>query len=329
MEQITQNTKISASDINTLISELNGKLNLSGGKITGCLFLNNPNYSYLCARTTNDSDVIVCGGSNMSSGSTLRVCGIERSSLAGTFVLTATDGTNNKQLIGYPNGSLTWGSDNVITSRYMQNGSVSVISNYRNNELGSEIFLFCRSSDSTIGHKNLHGRILLRTWNEEGNYKDFYFLPDGRATFDGSVVCTESIGTAQKAKTLSQTLPISLGGTGVTTKTSSPFIGLYDRNEVGTSVNMDNPGFNGFFEMRSNSEVSYTGTKPYDSFGPFITINHTNCALQIGGTYANGYFIRGKQMANPTLSGVEWSRLATFNTSQRLVYPNGTQMWIA
>ena len=43
MNALTQNTKITASDINTLISELNGKLNLSGGVMTGRINLKDTN----------------------------------------------------------------------------------------------------------------------------------------------------------------------------------------------------------------------------------------------------------------------------------------------
>ena len=38
------------------------------------------------------------------------------SSLAGRFELDANDGTNKNSLVGYPNGSLTWGGKGVITS---------------------------------------------------------------------------------------------------------------------------------------------------------------------------------------------------------------------
>lgn len=43
MNNITQNTKITSTDINALISELNGKLNLSGGVMTGRINLKDTN----------------------------------------------------------------------------------------------------------------------------------------------------------------------------------------------------------------------------------------------------------------------------------------------
>lgn len=87
---------------------------------------------------------------------------------------------------------------------------------------------------------------------------------------------------------------------------------IYDRDEVGISPNFDDPGFNGLFELRSKSETTgETGTKPYEGFGPFISIKGSNTMLQLAGTNTSGFYIRGKQSGNVTLSGCAWQQILT------------------
>lgn len=88
---------------------------------------------------------------------------------------------------------------------------------------------------------------------------------------------------------------------------------VFNRSDIGTSPNFDNPGVNGLFEIRNSSETTgETGTKPFNGFGPFFTAKTPdNIAMfQIAGS-GNQWYIRGKQAANVTLSGVSWSRIYT------------------
>ena len=86
----------------------------------------------------------------------------------------------------------------------------------------------------------------------------------------------------------------------------------YSRGDVGTSPNFDNPGFNGFFEIRDSSETTgESGTKPVNSFYGMLTMKTPdNTAMaQLAGSNNVGWWIRGKQEGNVTLSGVAWQRL--------------------
>ena len=65
LNSLTQNTKINASDINSLISECNGKLNLSGGTITGSIKRTFTNFQTLnniltVASTLKHDAIIAC-----------------------------------------------------------------------------------------------------------------------------------------------------------------------------------------------------------------------------------------------------------------------------
>lgn len=305
MNALSQNTKITVSDINTLISECNSKINSGGGNITGSFtFFNNwgDNIGEIGGNiSTNNNCLRITGGEGDydKSGAVIQLFNRIHSSKAGFVEIRTDNGTNTYTLTLTPTGTLTWGGNNIITSAGGTiNGDIDMSSHGINAVSKIEI-----TAEGKCG------------------YIDFHY---NNSTADFTSRIIEDI-SGRLAISNNEGLLIN----GYKALARNNGFGLYERAEVGTSVNMDNPGFNGFFEMRSNSEVTYTGTKPFDSFAPMITLNYTNCALQIGGTAANGYFIRGKQMANPTLSGVEWSRIATFNTSNRLVYPNGTQMWIA
>lgn len=63
------------------------------------------------------------------------------------------------------------------------------------------------------------------------------------------------------------------------------------------------------FEVR-NTELSYTGTKPFAGFYPFLNLKTPDsiAMLQIAGVNGNLYY-RGKQSANVIMSGVGWAKI--------------------
>ena len=71
MNALSQNTKITVSDINTLISELNGKLNLSGGTLNGSLVIKKGGITveYEVTSLTDAETLGIYGGSTWRSGS--------------------------------------------------------------------------------------------------------------------------------------------------------------------------------------------------------------------------------------------------------------------
>lgn len=136
-------------------------------------------------------------------------------------------------------------------------------------------------------------------------------------------VDTEQIGAAKSEHTHSTTdikgtLPIANGGTGATTAAEAMAnmggVHVRSRADVGTSPDFDNPGFNGLFEIRSSAETTgETGTKPFDSFGAFLSMKTPDniAMMQIAGNQISGYYIRAKQAVDVTMEGESWKRLLT------------------
>ena len=139
-------------------------------------------------------------------------------------------------------------------------------------------------------------------------------------TMNGAIASSPSFYAPTGAGTAGQVLKSNGSGapswTGLTSllkeKDKANIWMIYDRDEVGISPNFDDPGFNGLFELRSKSETTgETGTKPYDGFGPFISIKGSNTMFQLAGTNTSGFYIRGKQAGNVTLSGCAWQQILT------------------
>lgn len=88
-------------------------LTKSGGTMTGALTLMDGTLS-----TKNSSDngfITINGGTNSTKGAYLQLVGKDHASSVGNFVLTANNGTTSKQLIGKPDGTLTWNDRGVST----------------------------------------------------------------------------------------------------------------------------------------------------------------------------------------------------------------------
>ena len=68
--------------------------------------------SYI-TRTVNNDYLGLCGGTDYSNGAYFTLYGKDSTVNAGAFRLRANDGINSKDLIGKPDGTLTWGSKNV------------------------------------------------------------------------------------------------------------------------------------------------------------------------------------------------------------------------
>ena len=115
MNALTQNTKITASDINTLISELNGKLNLSGGTLNGVLRITSPR----AIEGSRDNKYLVIAADEIDAykNCSIFLHNIKSQDNAGCFQLRASDGTNTQLLHGSPTGTLSWGGNEIPTSK--------------------------------------------------------------------------------------------------------------------------------------------------------------------------------------------------------------------
>lgn len=91
-------------------AELQDYLPLSGGTMTGVITRSGD----LAKNSLDNSWVRVNGGTSNTAGANLLLYG-KSGSTAGAFYLTAHDGTNDKQLIGKPDGTCTWAGKNILT----------------------------------------------------------------------------------------------------------------------------------------------------------------------------------------------------------------------
>ena len=108
----------------------NNVLALSGGTMTGNIVANKQFFE-MTNSTLNGRNSIY-GGTSGSTGAFLYVYGKDHSNLAGNFVLHANDGTTTSELVGKPDGTLTWNGQAVITSA---GGTMSAVLNMDNHAL--------------------------------------------------------------------------------------------------------------------------------------------------------------------------------------------------
>lgn len=89
-------------------------LPLSGGTMTGNVAFNVSNARILKSNDSGSNEF--CGGSTWNKGAGLTLYGKDSSTNGGFFNLFAHDGTNQKNLQGKPDGTLTWNGSNVLTA---------------------------------------------------------------------------------------------------------------------------------------------------------------------------------------------------------------------
>ena len=98
----------------------------------------------------------------------------------------------------------------------------------------------------------------------------------------------------------------------------------FNRSMASANTNLDNPGINGFFEVR-NTELSYTGQKPTYGYYGFLNFKTPDniAMLQIAGTNGNLYY-RGKQSANVTMSNTNWVKIRDSDSWGKVLYDNSS-----
>lgn len=84
-------------------------LPLSGGTMTS---------SVAMKRNVDSEDLQLFGGTAQANGAGIWLYGKTKANLQGVFCIRATANSENKDLIGYPNGNLTWGGKNVAVFTY-------------------------------------------------------------------------------------------------------------------------------------------------------------------------------------------------------------------
>lgn len=142
---------------------------------------------------------------------------------------------------------------------------------------------------------------------------------DYQTAYDFQIIAVDKLTTFTQTANVSVGMPVYYWGKdffnviGDLQENGYSLRGYYLRNfnraMASSYTNLDNPSINGLFEVRG-TELSYTGTKPYTGFYPFLNIKTPDniAMMQLAGTTGNLYY-RGKQSANVTMSGNSWAKI--------------------
>ena len=153
--------------------------------------------SYI-VRTVNDDYLGLCGGTDYSNGAYFTLYGKDSTVNAGAFRLRANDGINSKDLIGKPDGTLTWRTKNVAMQEDViprSGGAVmtglSIGRAYNTSYLnlcggsdwsnGATVSLLGKDADTNTGFIILHP-------SKGTQEKTMQLKPDGTWTWQGQAV---------------------------------------------------------------------------------------------------------------------------------------------
>ena len=176
-------------------------LSLSGGTLSGNL--NFSTTSTYIEKTNTNGTLALYAGNNIGTGAEIVLYGKDYASAPGEFQIRAKDGINTKVLRGYPNGTLTWGGNNVITSeggtiggtltftpanstyliRRADTSGVLTIVGGDSGQAAAGAKLYLRGSS----YSSSPGAFTLQAGDSNG-YKQLTGLPDGKLTWNGDDV---------------------------------------------------------------------------------------------------------------------------------------------
>lgn len=174
-------------------------LSLAGGTMTGAI---KTSVDALVSHTDDASAVRMDGGTGWDKGASLVLYGKDETSYKGQARIRVTDGTNTNELIVKPDGTATWGGNDIITTKY--SGSKSIL-NSVTSETGSLQFYggTAWNTGSLIGvygksHTNRPGWLYLSA-HDGTNTATLVGKPDGSLTWGGKNVVRSVNGTAADA----------------------------------------------------------------------------------------------------------------------------------
>lgn len=111
-----------------------------------------------------------------------------------------------------------------------------------------------------------------------------------------------------------------LNGYRALTAGNGGFVAL-DRDEMGTTYNIDALTTNSFFEVRGTNEVTLSGIRPFEGYYGCVNFHLPVCKMQIAGSNYTGFAIRGVQKAGATLENRDWHTLLTNNNYSNYALP--------
>lgn len=99
------------AQVNQLALAIDRFLPLSGGKLSGAIQFAN---ALALSRTADNGHLQILGATSRSKGASIELCGSSNPENAGGFVIRASNGSNDKDLVGLPDGTLNWGTGRVV-----------------------------------------------------------------------------------------------------------------------------------------------------------------------------------------------------------------------
>ena len=152
---------------------------------------------------SDSSDIFIIAGTNIFYGAYLQLNSKNSTNNPGEFRLSARSANNQSDLIGMPDGTLTWGSKNVAMQedviprsggavmtgsslgRTVNDGSLAICSG-RNSNSGGNIILYANAFENA---DNVYrGSIALYALTSVSSYKAMAIFPDGTLTWNGQPI---------------------------------------------------------------------------------------------------------------------------------------------
>jgi hypothetical protein len=276
-----------------IIQQINSKLPLSGGTITGNLVIKGSICA--CKEKENNGYLLIGAGSTWNDASSLILYShtyTDNSSWCGSFALRSISSDKViKDLIGRPDGTLTWCGNDVITSAGgTMKGILNIPSNgIRGNKIDGCIHIYAGTDYS-------NGAILRLCGNSEANSGEFslwaggnssgskqlHGYPNGNLTWAGSKVLTD----ADKTTITLWGLPNYNGIiSGIGSTYTAPHNGFVSFNKSGTS----NATVNGITVYLGGNDAYNEGNVTlYLKKGDTISVAHDSGTMCFVPLYCGG-----------------------------------------
>lgn len=162
-----------------LNSRLGSYLPLAGGTMTGQI---KTSYTDALVKTADNGHLTIIGGTAYANGASIKLSGKSETNAQGWFQVRAQDGTNYKDLIGKPDGTLTWNSSDVYVENRTNVSTVgpaitrSGTANWlrftggeTDYDDGASIILYGRTHSTNAGNFNLSAFNGTNRYNLSGN----------------------------------------------------------------------------------------------------------------------------------------------------------------
>ena len=106
-------------------------LPLAGGTMTGNISGNVSSFRFYNSSPNNDGDTRIMSTAQVADGANIYLAG-KSNSTAGRFSITATNGTDSAELRGLPDGTLTWGGNDITPQKSSESTTSSDVSSTNN-----------------------------------------------------------------------------------------------------------------------------------------------------------------------------------------------------